>query len=136
MIWKRIGFKKSKLNNRNDEFYKALSAILDDLKEGEYELEERIEDSIKEYKNRVVDLIRRLNLDFNKLNIKNDETMSLVEEEKFYIEILKKIEKIKMDRKAKLNDLKSKEHELCDLLNENSYSITDGKFFFFNRFNF
>jgi hypothetical protein len=32
-----------------------------------------------------------------------------------------------MDRKAKLNDLKSKEHELCDLLNESSYSITHGK---------
>ena len=64
MIWKRIGFKKSKLNNRNDEFYKALSAILDDLKEGEYELEERIEDSIKEYKKRVVDLIRRLKFGF------------------------------------------------------------------------
>ena len=130
-LWKRIGFKNEKLDDRNNAFFKAISDTINDIKDGDYELEERIEESIKKHKQRVNDLKHRLNLDPNKLNFKTkidaDTKLTLIEEDKYYRDLLRAIEKVKFERKEKFQELKRKEHELCKLLNENSYTINDGK---------
>ena len=100
--------------------------MIKDVKDGDYELEECIKTSIKKYKKKIDDLVRRLNLDVNKIDFKNDLKLTLIEEEKHCKELFKRFEKIKVERKEKFLKLKKKEHELCDLLNENSYTVFDG----------
>ena len=103
-----------------------LKIIKKDVKDGDYELEECIKTSIKKYKKKIDDLINRLHLDVNKIDFKNDFKLTLIEEEQHYKDLFKMFEKIKNERKDKYLKLKKKEHELCDLLNENSYSVSDG----------
>ncbi len=67
----------------------------------------------------------------NKIDFKNDFKLTLIEEEQHYKDLFKMFEKIKNERKEKYLKLKKKEHELCDLLNENSYSVSDGNLSFF-----
>ena len=73
-------------------------------------------------------------MDVNKIDFKNDFKLTLIEEEQHYKDLFKMFEKIKNERKDKYLKLKKKEHELCDLLNENSYSVSDGNSYFFSVF--
>lgn len=134
-LWKYIGFKDKTFIKRNCLLKKALIDQLNDIKEGEYELRERIENDIKQYKVKINEMLQRLNIDKNALiddfNNDDNETFhngthtTLYDEEMFYKKLLRKLEKIKSERKQKLNELKAKERELCHAMNENSYSIHD-----------
>lgn len=88
--------------------------------------------SINKYKKKIDNLLRRLHLDMNKIDVQqkdinNGSNMTLIEEENYYKDLFKVFEKIKNERKEKLLKLKQKEHDLCNLLNENSYTVNDGR---------
>ncbi|CAF0786426.1 unnamed protein product [Brachionus calyciflorus] len=142
-LWTKIGFDDKQILNRCAEIEKYFNQAYDDLIDTEEYIVHNIEKELEAYKKELNLLQTKLfvklsdtnnntngqNLDTVDFNFKTSlKKATMIEEAELYKNMIAELMKIKNERKMKLNELKKREQNLCNILNESEYCISDVSF--------
>jgi hypothetical protein len=137
-LWIESGLTEDIIKDRNEQLNEVINDAIQSFEEtfnscyqDELKLKDKLVEEINEFKVKIDDLSKRLNIDSSKMiNDEINDDLKIFTKHYAYRRILRQIENIKIERLDKLNQLKTKEYYLCDLLDEDSYYVQDGKLLF------
>lgn len=133
-LWIESGLTEDIIKDRNDQLNEVINDAIQSFQDtfnscyqDEIKLKDKLVEEIEEFKVKIDELSRRLNINSTKMvNEEISDDLKIFTKHYAYRRILKQIENIKIERLNKLNQLKVEEYYLCDLLDEDSYYVHDG----------